>query len=78
VLTTKAARPVYKGSICPSGLATLHPAAETLVGYATKGCPSRMRRPWTLKETEAAITRPPPISVLEPEAMTQLQMEVIE
>ena len=37
VPTPKAARPAHRGSMCPSGLATLHPAADLLLEYVMKG-----------------------------------------
>ena len=50
VPTPKAARPTYKESMRPAGLATLHPVADALLDYAMKGCPARTRRPWTLEK----------------------------
>jgi hypothetical protein len=78
VLTPKAARPTHKGSMCPSGLATLHPAPKTLLEYATKGCPAKTGRHWTLEEMEAIIANGPHVSALQPDAMAQLQTEVAE
>ena len=45
VLTPKSTRPVHKGSMCPSGLATLHPAGDLLLDYAMKGCPANTGQP---------------------------------
>jgi len=78
VPTPKAARPTHKGSMCPAGLATLHPAGDLLLDYAMKGCPANTGRPWTLEEMEAAVEKGPHVSALQPEAMAQLQQEVAE
>ena len=45
-------RPVeeYVGQMCPAGLALHHPAAATLLEYATQGCPCKTGRPWTIQE----------------------------
>lgn len=64
VTMPKAARPTYKGSMCLLGLAMLHPAADTLLDYAMKGCPAKAGRPLTLEETEAVITKGPHVSAL--------------
>ena len=60
------------------GLALWHPAAQTLLQYATKGCPIQTGKPWTQSEMQAAIDRGPHKSALEPEAIVQLQEEVAE
>jgi hypothetical protein len=62
----------------PTGLARLHPAAETLQKYATRGCPVETGKQWTINEIEAAIARGPHPSALVPEAMLQLENEVKE
>ena len=68
----------YRGKMCPQGLALHHPAAGTLLKYATQGCPVNAGRPWTREEMEAAIQRGPHVSAMEPEAMQQLHEEVRE
>ena len=69
VPTSKAARPRHRGSMCPAGLATLHPAGDLLLDCVMKRCPANMGRPWTLEEMEAAVEKGPHVSALQPEAM---------
>ena len=65
-----------KGAMCPSGLALHHEAADTLLQYATKGCPTKTGKPWTREEITAAVERGPHVSAMDPEAMQQLAAEV--
>lgn len=71
-------RPVdeYVGQMCPAGLALHHPAAATLLEYATQGCPCKAGRHWTISEMEEAIEKGPHVSAMDPEAMQQYQDEV--
>ena len=62
--------------MCPRGLALHHPAAATLLKYATKGCPTMTGRPWTVNHITAAITRGPHASALVPAAVTQMAAEI--
>ena len=62
----------------PQGLALHHPAAATLLRYATKGCPVETGKHWSLEELEAAILKGPHKSALVPAAIEQLQAEVAE
>ena len=48
----------------PVRLAVHHPAYETLLGYATRGCPVNTGRNWTKEEIHAAIIRGPHESAL--------------
>jgi hypothetical protein len=64
--------------MCPSGLALHHPAASTLIAYATLGCPTQTGQPWTTDAMQAAIDRGPHVSTLDPEAAEQLRLEVAE
>ena len=66
----------YRGSMCPSGLALDHPAADLLLQYALEGCPTNTGKPWTVEQMVAAIERGPHQSSLEPAAMEQLSKEV--
>ena len=68
----------WKGQMCPQGLALHHPAAETLLEYATGGCPANTGRPWTYEEMEEAVQRGPHRSALEPDAIAQLREELKE
>jgi hypothetical protein len=68
----------YRNNMCPRGLALTHPAAEHLLEYASKGCPTHTGAPWTIDQMRAAIERGPHVSALVPEAMAQLDDEVKE
>lgn len=68
----------YRGEMCPSGLALHHPAAATLLQYATQGCPSNTGRPWTREQMQEAIDRGPHSSALEPDAIAQMKAEIQE
>ena len=70
--------PTYRNKMCPSGLALHHPAAATLLEYATNGCPALTGKPWTRDQMQAAIDRGPHVSALVPDAMTQLDAELEE
>ena len=58
-----------KGAMHPRGLALHHPAAATLLRYATQGCPVNTGKRWTRVEIEAAIAKGPHRSALVPAAM---------
>ena len=68
----------YRNSMCPRGLALYHPAADTLLGYATRGCPVNTGNTWTGEQMQVAIDRGPHVSALEPAAMAQLDDEIQE
>ena len=74
--TPKQAPKQWRGDMCPSGLALHHPAAASLLKYATSGCPVMPGRDWTVEEIEAAVMRGPHVSALEPEAIEQLAGEL--
>jgi len=59
----------WRGQMCPRNLALHHPAAATLLQYATGGCPVKSGKPWTREEIEAAIARGNHSSAQEPEAI---------
>ena len=63
--------------MCPAGLALHHPAADKLLTYATLGCPTKTGRNWTKAEMEEAIKNGPHASALDPDAMVQLDEEVL-
>ena len=62
----------------PTGLAKNHPAFETLQQYATKGCPVKMGRHWTMEEIHAAVERGNHVSARSPEAIAAYQDEISE
>ncbi len=49
----------WQGEMCPSGIATSHPAGELLKEWAQLGCPIRTGRPWTKEEIWEAVERGP-------------------
>ena len=68
----------WRNEMCPSGLALHHPAAGQLLQYATGGCPVNSGQNWTMEMIETAIARGPHVSALVPEAIEQLNLEVID
>ena len=68
----------YRGQMCPDGLALHHPAAETLLQYATGGCPTRTGKPWTRQQINEAIARGNHVSAREPTAREQFYQEAQE
>jgi hypothetical protein len=68
----------WVGELCPSNLALHHPAAATLLKYATGGCPANTGKLWTKEEMQATIDRGPHVSALDPEAVEQLEIEVAD
>ena len=68
----------WRNDMCPRGLALHHPAAKTLLSYATQGCPVHTGQPWKLEWIEEAIRRGPHVSALVPEAIKQHRLEVEE
>ena len=71
-------QPHHCNSMCPTGVALLHPAAPLLLEYATKGCPVDTRTPWTKQQVVAAIRCGPHVSALAPDAMLQFDAEIAE
>jgi hypothetical protein len=49
----------YRNSMCPTGRALNHPAANFLSEWATFGCPARTGRNWTKEEMWEAVERGP-------------------
>ena len=68
----------YRNQMCPRGLALHHPAATTLLEYATLGCPVNTGHNWTTDQMQSAIDRGPHVSALIPKAMAQLDDEINE
>ena len=61
--------------MCPSGLEVHNPAYETLLKYATGGCPVKTGCNWTKKEIHAAVIRGPHDSALAEKAITHFSAE---
>ena len=70
--------PEHRGQMYPTGLAKNHPAFQTLQQYATKGCPVKMGRHWTMEEIHAAVERGNHVSARSPEAIAAYQDEISE
>ncbi len=62
--------------MCPAGLAMPHPAADTLVEWATFGCPTKTRQPWKRADLDEAIARGPHQSASTPEAIEHFAGEI--
>ncbi len=62
--------------MCLAGLAMSHPAADTLVEWATFGCPTKTGQPWKWAELDKAIARGPHQSALTPEAIEHFAEEI--
>jgi len=72
------ARRTYRNSMCPTGRALTHPAAEILREWATFGCPTQTGRNWTREEMWEAVERGPHRSATTPEALTHFAEEIKE
>ena len=72
------ARGTYRNSMCPTGRALNHPAADTLREWATFGCPTRTGRNWTREEMWEAVERGPHRSATTPEALIHFAEEIKE
>ena len=68
----------HRNNMCPSGLAVHHPAFDTLLKYATGGCPVKTGRNWTKEEIHAAVMRGPHESALSDEAIAHFAAEAKE
>eukprot|EP00984_Skeletonema_dohrnii_P012353 scaffold4995_cov113-Skeletonema_dohrnii-CCMP3373.AAC.1 len=62
--------------MCPSGLALEHPAAATLLEYASGGCPTLTGNNWTREMIEEAIERGPHVSATSAEAIEYFKSEI--
>jgi hypothetical protein len=45
----------YRNEMCPSGIATSHPAGELLSEWSKMGCPTKTGRPWSKEEMWEAV-----------------------
>jgi hypothetical protein len=68
----------WRNEMCPSGLALHHPAAGTLLEYASGGCPALTDKPWTKEQMLEAVEKGPHASALQPDAINQLVEELAE
>ena len=71
-------REPYRNSMCPTGRALHHPAANILREWATLGCPTRTGREWTKSEMWEAVERGPHRSAMSPDALEHFAAEVGE
>jgi hypothetical protein len=49
----------WLNEMCPTGIATSHPAGGRLAKWAQLGCPTKTGRPWTKDEIWQAVARGP-------------------
>ena len=68
----------WRGDMCPSGIATSHPAGELLQEWSQIGCPTRTGRPWTKDEIWEAVERGPHRSALSDDALQHFANEAVE
>jgi hypothetical protein len=68
----------WRGDMCPSGIATSHPAGELLHEWSRIGCPTRTGRPWTKDEIWEAVKRGPHRSALSDKALEHFAAEAIK
>jgi hypothetical protein len=72
----KKTRPKHRNAMCPTGLAMSHPATDTLVEWATFGCPTKTGQPWKRADLNEAIAWGPHQSALTPEAIEHFAEEI--
>jgi hypothetical protein len=68
----------WRGEMCPSGIATSHPAGGLLTEWAIFGCPTRTGCPWTKEEIREAVEQGPHRSALSEDALEHFATESIE
>jgi hypothetical protein len=68
----------WRGEMCPSGIATSHPAGGLLTEWETFGCPSRTGCPWTKEEIWEAVEQGPHRSALSEDALEHFATESIK
>ena len=61
--------------MCLLGLVFHHPAYETIIRYATEGCPVKTGRDWTKEEINAAVMRDTHEPALSKEAIANFAAE---
>ncbi len=64
--------------MCPTGLALVHPAAQTLQENAMYICLAKTGKPWTKAEIWEAVKRGPHVSVLSVEARKHFKEEALK
>jgi hypothetical protein len=65
----------YRNEMCPSGIATSHPAGELLSEWSKMGCPTKTGRPWSKEEMWEAVAQGPHQSSRSTEALAQFAAE---
>ena len=79
ILPTKDQWPkIYLNEMCPTEIATSHPAGALLAEWVTMGCPTKTGRLWTKEELCEAVERGPHQSALSPEALAHFAAESAE
>jgi hypothetical protein len=75
-LPPKHVRPLeYRNEMCPSGIATSHPAGELLSKWSKMGCPTKTGRSWSKEEMWEAVARGPHQSSRSTEALSHFAAE---
>ncbi len=79
ILPPAQARPsAYRNKMCPTGIATAHPADDLLAKWSQLRCPTRTGKPWLKQEMWEAGARGPHQSSLTPKALAHFTEESIE
>ncbi len=79
VLPLQDSRPhTYRNKMCPTGIATAHPAGPVLAEWSNMGCPTRTGNPWTKEEMWEAVEGGPHKSSLTPAAIAHFAEESAE
>lgn len=68
----------HRNQMCPSGLASLHPAGDMLFEWSQFGCPTMTGDPWTKDDMAAAVARGPHISARSEAAFAHFADEIKE
>jgi hypothetical protein len=71
-------RDPYRNSMCPTGRALHHPAANILLEWATLGCPTCTGQDWSKSKMWEAVERGPHRSAMSPDALEHFSAEVGE
>jgi hypothetical protein len=76
--TDHTACPPHQNSMCPTGRALQHPAADLLQEWATFGCPTKTGKPWLKTKIWEAVARGPHCLALSPEAIAHFAAKASE
>ena len=68
----------FRSFMQPRGRTLLHDAGPLLLQYATTGCPADCGEAWSVEDMEAAVSKGPHMSALQPLAAAQFCAEALE